>query len=219
MPILNPDDFKVADLSLHGFGRKEIQLAEHEMPGLMATRAEFADAQPLAGARIMGSLHMTIQTAVLIETLVALGADVRWVSCNIFSTQDHAAAAIAKTGVLVPRPPGPAVEPRAHEPKKAKIPTQPALCITTRALSASSFMGVVSEAQGTRSRQITTRAVAARRFRARPRRTINAIGTRPVPKTTALGAVATGSINAQDAESAAGTISTKGSRPAAMAAA
>ncbi len=93
MPTLNPDDYKVADLSLAGFGRKEIQLAEHEMPGLMATRAEFADAQPLAGARIMGSLHMTVQTAVLIETLVALGADVRWVSCNIFSTQDHAAAA------------------------------------------------------------------------------------------------------------------------------
>jgi adenosylhomocysteinase len=88
-------DFKVADLSLAPFGRKEITLAEHEMPGLMATRAEFADAQPLKGARIMGSLHMTIQTAVLIETLVALGADVRWVSCNIFSTQDHAAAAVA----------------------------------------------------------------------------------------------------------------------------
>ena len=87
-------DFKVADLSLAEFGRKEIHLAEHEMPGLMATRAEFADSQPLAGARIMGSLHMTIQTAVLIETLVALGADVRWVSCNIFSTQDHAAAAV-----------------------------------------------------------------------------------------------------------------------------
>jgi len=86
-------DFKVADLSLAEFGRKEIRLAEHEMPGLMATRAEYYDAQPLKGARIMGSLHMTIQTAVLIETLVALGADVRWVSCNIFSTQDHAAAA------------------------------------------------------------------------------------------------------------------------------
>ena len=94
MPTLSPDDFKVADLSLAGFGRKEIQLAEHEMPGLMATRAEFATAQPLAGARIAGSLHMTIQTAVLIETLVALGAQVRWVSCNIFSTQDHAAAAV-----------------------------------------------------------------------------------------------------------------------------
>src|SRR3954447_574560 len=94
MPTLNPGDYKVADLSLAPFGRKEIQLAEHEMPGLMSTRAEFADAQPLAGARIMGSLHMTIQTAVLIETLVALGADVRWVSCNIFSTQDHAAAAV-----------------------------------------------------------------------------------------------------------------------------
>ncbi len=88
-------DFKVADLSLAGFGRNEIRLAEHEMPGLMALRAKYADEQPLAGARIAGSLHMTIQTAVLIETLEVLGADVRWVSCNIFSTQDHAAAAIA----------------------------------------------------------------------------------------------------------------------------
>ncbi|MGC2485814.1 MAG: adenosylhomocysteinase [Acidimicrobiales bacterium] len=86
--------FKVADLSLADFGRAEITLAEHEMPGLMAMRSEFGESQPLAGARIAGSLHMTIQTAVLIETLVALGADVRWVSCNIFSTQDHAAAAI-----------------------------------------------------------------------------------------------------------------------------
>src|ERR1700733_4205619 len=88
-------DFKVADLSLAEFGRKEITLAEHEMPGLMSIRAEYADAQPLKGARISGSLHMTIQTAVLIETLTALGADVRWCSCNIFSTQDHAAAAVA----------------------------------------------------------------------------------------------------------------------------
>jgi adenosylhomocysteinase len=87
--------FKVADLSLADFGRREIRLAEHEMPGLMAVRAEWADAQPLAGARITGSLHMTVQTAVLIETLVALGAQVRWASCNIFSTQDHAAAAVA----------------------------------------------------------------------------------------------------------------------------
>jgi adenosylhomocysteinase len=87
--------FKVADLSLADFGRREIRLAEHEMPGLMAVRAEYADSQPLAGARITGSLHMTIQTAVLIETLVALGAQVRWASCNIFSTQDHAAAAVA----------------------------------------------------------------------------------------------------------------------------
>jgi adenosylhomocysteinase len=87
-------DFKVADLALAGFGRKEIRLAEHEMPGLMATRAEYAERQPLKGARITGSLHMTIQTAVLIETLVALGAEVRWASCNIFSTQDHAAAAV-----------------------------------------------------------------------------------------------------------------------------
>ncbi len=92
---LTQDDYKVADLSLHAFGRKEMDLAEHEMPGLMSLRAEFGDAKPLAGARIAGSLHMTIQTAVLIETLVALGADVRWVTCNIFSTQDHAAAAIA----------------------------------------------------------------------------------------------------------------------------
>ncbi|GAA3313031.1 adenosylhomocysteinase [Nonomuraea dietziae] len=82
-------DFKVADLSLADFGRKEIRLAEHEMPGLMAVRKEYAASQPLRGAKIMGSLHMTIQTAVLIETLVALGAEVRWVSCNIFSTQDH----------------------------------------------------------------------------------------------------------------------------------
>jgi adenosylhomocysteinase len=87
-------DFKVADLELAEFGRKEIALAEHEMPGLMATRREYADSQPLAGARITGSLHMTVQTAVLIETLVALGAEVRWASCNIFSTQDHAAAAV-----------------------------------------------------------------------------------------------------------------------------
>ena len=87
-------DYKVADLSLAALGRKEIELAEHEMPGLMATRREFADAQPLKGARVTGSLHMTIQTAVLIETLTALGADVRWASCNIFSTQDQAAAAI-----------------------------------------------------------------------------------------------------------------------------
>ncbi|TAK69137.1 MAG: adenosylhomocysteinase [Actinomycetota bacterium] len=88
-------DFKVADLSLADFGRHEIRLAENEMPGLMAMRREYGDSQPLAGARITGSLHMTVQTAVLIETLVALGAQVRWASCNIFSTQDHAAAAIA----------------------------------------------------------------------------------------------------------------------------
>jgi adenosylhomocysteinase len=94
-------DYKVADISLADFGRKEITLAEHEMPGLMAMREEFGAAQPLKGARIMGSLHMTVQTAVLIETLLALGAEVRWVSCNIFSTQDHAAAAIAAAGIPV----------------------------------------------------------------------------------------------------------------------
>jgi adenosylhomocysteinase len=92
---MNRGQFQVADLSLASFGRKEIQLAEHEMPGLMAVRAEYAPSQPLRGARITGSLHMTIQTAVLIETLTALGAQVRWASCNIFSTQDHAAAAVA----------------------------------------------------------------------------------------------------------------------------
>jgi adenosylhomocysteinase len=90
-----PLPYKVADLSLAEFGRKEIELAQHEMPGLMAMRAEYAQSQPLAGARVTGSLHMTVQTAVLIETLTALGARVRWASCNIFSTQDHAAAAVA----------------------------------------------------------------------------------------------------------------------------
>ena len=94
-------DYKVADITLAEFGRKEISIAEHEMPGLMATRAKYGPAKPLAGVKIMGSLHMTIQTAVLIETLVELGADVRWCSCNIFSTQDHAAAAIAAAGIPV----------------------------------------------------------------------------------------------------------------------
>ena len=93
--------YKVKDLSLAGFGRKEIELAEKEMPGLMALREKYGKEKPLKGARIMGSLHMTIQTAVLIETLVELGATVRWCSCNIYSTQDHAAAAIAETGVSV----------------------------------------------------------------------------------------------------------------------
>src|SRR5438477_614898 len=94
-------DFRVADLKLAEWGRKEIAIAESEMPALMAIRAEYAARQPLKGARIAGSLHMTIQTAVLIETLKALGAEVRWASCNIFSTQDHAAAAIAAAGVPV----------------------------------------------------------------------------------------------------------------------
>src|ERR1035437_5595941 len=93
--------YKVADISLADFGRKEIEIAEKEMPGLMAIRARYAAQKPLKGSRIMGSLHMTIQTAVLIETLKELGAEVRWVSCNIFSTQDHAAAAIAKAGIPV----------------------------------------------------------------------------------------------------------------------
>src|SRR6201997_5018727 len=94
-------DYAVADLGLAAFGRKEIAIAETEMPGLMATRAEYATTQPLKGARIAGSLHMTIQTAVLIETLKALGADVPWASCNIYSTQDHAAAAVAASGTPV----------------------------------------------------------------------------------------------------------------------
>ena len=94
-------DYVVKDINLADWGRKEIDIAETEMPGLMATRAEFGKSQPLKGARVAGSLHMTIQTAVLIETLKALGADVRWASCNIYSTQDHAAAAIAASGTPV----------------------------------------------------------------------------------------------------------------------
>jgi adenosylhomocysteinase len=100
-PVLSDTDYVVADLSLSGFGRKEIEIAETEMPGLMALRDEFSASKPLKGARIVGSLHMTIQTAVLIETLAALGAELRWASCNIFSTQDHAAAAIAASGIPV----------------------------------------------------------------------------------------------------------------------
>ena len=94
-------DYKVADISLAEWGRKELDIAEHEMPGLMSIRKKYAATKPLKGVRVTGSLHMTIQTAVLIETLVDLGADVRWASCNIFSTQDHAAAAIAATGTPV----------------------------------------------------------------------------------------------------------------------
>src|SRR3569833_1413213 len=100
-PTKSAQDYKIADIKLAGWGRKEILIAETEMPGLMAIREEFAPVQPLKGARITGSLHMTIQTAVLIETLQALGAQVRWASCNIFSTQDHAAAAIAARGTAV----------------------------------------------------------------------------------------------------------------------
>src|SRR4030065_423943 len=101
--IVNPNftDYKVADIKLADGGRKEIAIAESEMPGLMALRAEYKGKHPLKGARVTGSLHMTIQTAVLIETLVELGAEVRWASCNIFSTQDHAASAIAAAGVPV----------------------------------------------------------------------------------------------------------------------
>ena len=100
-PITENRDFRVADLKLADWGRKEIAIAETEMPGLMAIREEYLSTQPLRGARISGSLHMTIQTAVLIETLQALGAEVRWASCNIFSTQDHAAAASAGRGTTV----------------------------------------------------------------------------------------------------------------------
>ena len=100
-PARNFSDYIVKDISLADWGRKELDIAEIEMPGLMATRAEYGAKQPLKGARIAGSLHMTIQTAVLIETLKALGADIRWASCNIYSTQDHAAAAIAANGIPV----------------------------------------------------------------------------------------------------------------------
>src|SRR3954453_21329054 len=99
--VTETTDYKVADIGLAEFGRKEITLAEHEMPGLMAMRDEYGAQKPLKGARVSGSLHMTVQTAVLIETLVELGAEVRWASCNIFSTQDHAAAAIAARGIPV----------------------------------------------------------------------------------------------------------------------
>src|ERR1700759_547404 len=99
--VSNAHYYAIADIKLADYGRKEIAIAETEMPGLMATRAEYAKQQPLKGARIAGSLHMTIQTAVLIETLKALGADVRWASCNIYSTQDHAAAAVAAGGTPV----------------------------------------------------------------------------------------------------------------------
>ena len=99
--LVDPPPFMVADPALADFGRKEISVAEHEMPGLMQIRSKYAESKPLAGVRVSGSLHMTIQTSVLIETLVDLGADVRWASCNIFSTQDHAAAAIAEAGVPV----------------------------------------------------------------------------------------------------------------------
>ena len=98
---IQKDDFKIADIKLADWGRKEIAIAETEMPGLMALRKEYANKKPLSGARIAGCLHMTIQTAVLIETLVKLGAEIRWSSCNIFSTQDHAAAAIADSGISV----------------------------------------------------------------------------------------------------------------------
>ncbi|SVD25020.1 uncharacterized protein METZ01_LOCUS377874, partial [marine metagenome] len=99
--VAKGQDYQVKDIGLADFGRKEITIAEHEMPGLMAVREKYAAEQPLAGVRVMGSLHMTIQTAVLIESLSALGAQVRWCSCNIFSTQDHAAAAIAEAGYPV----------------------------------------------------------------------------------------------------------------------
>ena len=112
-------DYAVKDISLADYGRKEIGMAEIEMPGLMAIREEYAEAQPLKGARVAGSLHMTIQTAVLIETLVALGAEVRWVSCNIFSTQDHAAAA------AVVGPNGTAENPQGVSRTRSAISTSP----------------------------------------------------------------------------------------------
>ncbi|MGA1742615.1 MAG: adenosylhomocysteinase, partial [Pseudohongiellaceae bacterium] len=101
MQVIESEDYKVADISLADYGRREITLAEAEMPALMTLREKYAKEQPLAGAKIIGCIHMTIQTAVLIETLKALGAEVRWSSCNIFSTQDHAAAAMAASGVAV----------------------------------------------------------------------------------------------------------------------
>ena len=132
-------DFKVADLSLAAFGRKEIELAEHEMPGLMAMRERYGKDQPLKGARIAGSLHMTIQTAVLIETLAALGADIRWATCNIFSTQDHAAAAVvvgppAKGGTPAAAMAAAAwswVEKMLHEHQRTSAPSATSVSIRT----------------------------------------------------------------------------------------
>ena len=117
-------DHRVADLALADWGRKEIRIAETEMPGLMAIRSEFAKAQPLKGARITGSLHMTIQTAVLIETLEALGAEIRWASCNIFSTQDHAAAAIAAAAWSC-------VEKMLHDAQRSSAPSSSSVSIST----------------------------------------------------------------------------------------
>ena len=117
-------DFRVADLSLAEWGRKEIGIAETEMPGLMATRSEYGPKKPLKGARIAGSLHMTIQTAVLIETLAALGADIRWVSCNIYSTQDHAAAAIAAAAWSW-------VEKMLHDAQRTSAPSATSVSIST----------------------------------------------------------------------------------------
>ena len=111
--LFTKEAYKIADIALADFGRKEIEMAQHEMPGLMALREKYGDQKPLKGARILGSLHMTIQTAVLIETLVELGAEIRWVSCNIYSTQDHAAAAIAQATPTSPWQPTSAPETEA----------------------------------------------------------------------------------------------------------
>jgi len=128
-------DYKVADLGLAEFGRKEIEIAETEMPGLMALRAEFGASRPLKGARITGSLHMTIQTAVLIETLTALGAEVRWCSCNIFSTQDHAAAAVAAaTGLILLTIGGFIAHLRASDPIRLATPALGCALLTAAAV-------------------------------------------------------------------------------------
>jgi len=118
---MSAQDYIVKDISLADFGRKELDIAEKEMPGLMALREEFGETKPLKGARIVGSLHMTMQTAVLIETLTALGADVRWASCNIFSTQDHAAAAIAAGGTPVFAIKGQSLEDHRDNPAKSVL--------------------------------------------------------------------------------------------------
>ena len=127
-------DFIVKDINLADYGRKELTIAETEMPGLMALREEFGASKPLAGARIAGSLHMTVQTAVLIETLVALGADVRWASCNIFSTQDHAAAAIAATGTpdaAIAAAAWSCVEKMLHDAQRTSAPSAVSVSIST----------------------------------------------------------------------------------------
>ena len=181
----NGIDFKVADLSLAEFGRKEIRLAEHEMPGLMALRREYAEVLPLKGARISGSLHMTIQTAVLIETLTALGAQVRWASCNIFSTQDHAAAAV------VVGPHGTPDEPKWHPGVRLEGRDARGVLVGGRADAHLAGPGQAGEHDPRRRRRRHHAGAAWRRVRARRRRATG--GRRTTPPSTRCSSTCCGS--------------------------